>query len=70
MTVLYLVAARCPNCEDVSRFVQGYGEPVGDMQDITIPAVYCPKCGYHTLGEWDRVEETQLERVPVEEGSA
>lgn len=61
-TAWYLVAVRCPNCDDVTRFVREFDEPVPVDQDIGSGAEWCPQCSFWVAGEaeWDLQEETRL----------
>lgn len=69
--ILYLIKARCPDCDEVSQFVEERDAPVDLMQDVGISAGYCPHCGVHmwTEGyEWDIHEEAEVEPVqPTQE---
>lgn len=61
---LYLIRARCPCCGAVANLVERTETPVLLDQDVAITTRWCPECGDHVgVGEWDRHEETEIERV-------
>lgn len=70
-TVLYLIRAACPDCREVTGFVEARNSPVPLMQDVEVDAKFCPNCGYPVQTgstEWDVHEESEIERVkPMQE---
>lgn len=66
MTVLYMIIAVCPNCQQSTRFVESFDEPVNLQQDVPLSKPYCPECGFHVTSHergWDIHEEVEIERV-------
>lgn len=68
---LYLIRAGCPRCGEIVQLVEETPEALGVMQDVPINTRWCPECGDQVrMGEWDRNEETEIERVPPTDPSA
>jgi len=68
--IQYLIRAQCPNCEEVTGFVEERANPVALDTEIYLSAEFCPNCSFFVAGEadWDIREEARVERVrPVEE---
>lgn len=69
---LYAVSAACPNCEQVTQFVEATDEPVALDRDVSLGGkTHCPECGIHlpSVGEeWDLQAEHEIEAVePTQE---
>lgn len=70
---MYLIRAKCPNCGEITGFVEERVRPVSLMTDVHLSAEFCPNCSFFVAGEasWDIHEETQIERVrPSQEREA
>jgi hypothetical protein len=66
----YLIRAQCPNCEEITGFVEERVNPVALDTDVHLSAEFCPNCSFFVAGEaeWDIHEETRIGRSkPVDE---
>lgn len=68
--ILYLIRAQCPNCDEITGFVEERVRPIALDTDVHLSAEFCPNCSFFVAGEasWDVHEETEIERVlPTQE---
>jgi hypothetical protein len=63
--IQHLIRAQCPNCQEVTGFVEERVNPVALDTDVHLSAEFCPNCSFFVAGEaeWDIHEETIVERV-------
>lgn len=67
---LYAVTVGCPNCEDVTQFVEVRDAPIPLDRDPSVEATHCPHCGIHlpSVGaEWDLRAEHEITTGPNQE---
>lgn len=68
---LYCVSAECPNCRQVTQFVEETEAPVALDMDVGVSKTHCPECGVHlpSIGEeWFINAEHEIEVVePTQE---
>lgn len=64
---LYAVSVGCPNCDEVTKFVEVTDAPVALDRDVPVDGkTHCPQCGVHlpSIGqEWDLQAEHEIEAV-------